>query len=136
VSRAHDDLQNLMIATDVGTLFLDKELRIKRFTPRMRELFNISPSDEGRRIGDFTNRLDYPDFEKDATQVMEQNRHVEREICTVEDRWFRTHLGPYRTVDGKTEGIVATFVDITERKRTEDKLRETEGAPARHQSQG
>ena len=126
VSRAHDDLQNLMIATDVGTLFLDKELRIKRFTPRMRELFNINPSDEGRRIGDFTNRLDYPNFEKDALNVMEENRQVEREIRTVEDHWFLTHLGPYRTVDGKTEGIVATFVDITQRKRTEEKLRETE----------
>jgi two-component system CheB/CheR fusion protein len=115
-----------MIATDVGTLFLDKELRIKRFTPRMSELFNINPSDEGRRIGDFTNRLDYPDFGKDAVQVMEQSRPVEREVLTLEGRCFLTHLSPYRTVDGKTEGVVATFVDITQRKKTEDRLRETE----------
>ena len=126
VSRSHDDVQNLMIATDVGTLFLDKELRIKRFTPRMSELFNINPSDEGRRIGDFTNRLDYPDFGKDAVQVMEQSRPVEREVLTLEGRCFLTHLSPYRTVDGKTEGVVATFVDITQRKKTEDRLRETE----------
>jgi F0F1-type ATP synthase membrane subunit b/b' len=56
VSRAHNDLENLMVATDVGTPFLDKELRIKRFTPRTRELFNINPTDEGRYIGDFTAR--------------------------------------------------------------------------------
>ncbi len=62
VSRAHNDIQNLMAATDVGILFLDPQLRINRFTPRIAELFNIVAGDEGRSITDFTHRLEYDDL--------------------------------------------------------------------------
>ncbi len=112
VSRAHNDLENLMIATDVGTLFLDRELRIKRFTPRMRELFNINSSDEGRSIGDFTNRLNYADFEQDARSVMEEKTIVKRTVQGG-DRWYLMTMHPYRTADDNVEGVVATFVDTT-----------------------
>ncbi len=111
-SRAHNDLENLMIATDVGTLFLDKELRIKRFTPRMRELFNINSSDEGRQISDFTHRLEYADFEADARKVMGSNTVIKKTVSG-DGRWYLMQLRPYRTVDGDVEGIVATFVDTT-----------------------
>ena len=67
VSSANDDLRNLMASTDVGTLFLDSHLNIKRFTPPITELFNIQAADEGRSITDFTHRLDYPDFTEDRT---------------------------------------------------------------------
>src|SRR5262249_31957416 len=70
VSRAHSDLQNLMAATEVGTLFLDTGLKIKRFTPRIAELFNVTMSDEGRPITDFTHRLSYDRLEKDARRVL------------------------------------------------------------------
>src|SRR6516165_9907381 len=66
ISRAHSDLQNLMAATDFGTLFLDTALRIKRFTPRLTDIFNITSSDEGRPITDFTHKLEYADLIKDA----------------------------------------------------------------------
>ena len=68
VSRAHSDVQNLMAATDVGILFLDPQLRINRFTPRISELFNIVAGDEGRSITDFTHRLDYDDLAGGRTQ--------------------------------------------------------------------
>ena len=118
VSRAHNDLENLMIATEVGTLFLDKELRIKRFTPRMRELFNINSSDEGRQISDFTHRLEYAEFEADARNVMERNSVVKKTVRG-DGRWYLMQLRPYRTVDGDVEGIVATFVDTTPPSETE-----------------
>ena len=70
VSRAHSDVQNLMAATDVGILFLDTQLRINRFTPRISELFNIVTGDEGRSITDFTHRLDYDDLAEDARKVL------------------------------------------------------------------
>ena len=70
VSRAHSDVQNLMAATDVGILFLDPQLRINRFTPRISELFNIVAGDEGRSITDFTHRLDYDDLAGDARKVL------------------------------------------------------------------
>src|SRR5208337_2484823 len=66
VSRAHNDIQNLMVATDVGILFLDSDLRINRFTPRIADLFNVAVGDEGRSVTDFTHSLEYDDLASDA----------------------------------------------------------------------
>jgi two-component system CheB/CheR fusion protein len=125
VSRANNDLQNLMASTDVGTLFLDSQLRIQRFTPRMSELFNIEAADEGRSITRFTHRLDYPDFTKDAQTVLKDLSVIEREIAS-DGRWFLTRFRPYRTVDDRIEGVVCTFVDITERVKTAKTLKANE----------
>ena len=70
VSRAHNDLQNLISATDVGTMFLDPMLRIQRFTPKVTDLFNIAAGDEGRPVTDFTHRLEYADLVADARRVL------------------------------------------------------------------
>ena len=70
VSRANSDLQNLMAVTDIGTLFLDARLRIRRFTNRVTDLFNITPADEGRSITDFAHKLEYDDLVKDAQTVI------------------------------------------------------------------
>ncbi|HXW72025.1 MAG TPA: chemotaxis protein CheB [Methylocella sp.] len=126
ISRAHSDLQNLMAATDFGTLFLDPSLRIKRFTDPVTELFRITPSDEGRPVGDFAHRLDYPDLGADAQAVLSRLTPIKRDIRSHDDRWYEVRLAPYRTVDDKIDGIVITFVDITERRRTEETLRSRE----------
>jgi two-component system, chemotaxis family, CheB/CheR fusion protein len=125
VSRANNDLQNLMASTDVGTLFLDNQLRIKRFTPRMTELFNILPADEGRPITHLTHRLDYPDFARDAQTILKDLGVVEREISS-DGKWYLTRLRPYRTVDDRIEGVVCTFVDVTARVKTEEALKSSE----------
>src|SRR5262249_39934728 len=126
VSRAHSDVQNLMAATDVGILFLDPQLRINRFTPRITELFNIAPGDEGRSITDFTHRLEYDDLAGDARRVVRDLSSSEREVRSKDGSWFLTRLKPYRTVEDKIDGVVVTFVDIGERRRAEDALRERE----------
>src|SRR6202012_3253961 len=82
VSRAHSDLQNLMGAPDFGTLFLDPSLRIKRFTPRLSEIFNITLNDEGRPITDFTHRLDYDGLVDDARAVLRDLAPMEHEVPT------------------------------------------------------
>ena len=125
MSRANNDLLNLMAATDVGTLFLDSQLRIKRFTPRMTELFNITAPDEGRSITDFTHRLDYPDFTEDAQAVLKDLKIMEREIGG-NGKWYLTRLRPYRTIDDRIDGVVCTFVDVTERVKTQEALRTSE----------
>ncbi len=125
VSRANNDLQNLMASTDVGTLFLDSQLRIKRFTPKISDLFNIQAADEGRSITDFTHRLDYPDFTKDAQAVLKDLSMIEREISS-DGRWFLTRFRPYRTVDDRIDGVVGTFVDITEQLKTARALKSNE----------
>jgi two-component system, chemotaxis family, CheB/CheR fusion protein len=126
VSRAHSDVQNLMAATDVGILFLDPQLRIKRFTPRISELFNIAEGDEGRLITDFTHRLDYDDLAGDARKVLRDLASTQREVHGKDGSWYLTRLKPYRTVEDKIDGVVGTFVDIGERRRAEDALRESE----------
>ncbi len=119
VSRAHNDLQNLMSATDVGTLFLDRSLRIKRFTPHVTALFNIAAGDEGRPVTDFTHRLEYGEMVEDARSVLADLIPIEQTIRTNDDCWFLMRIRPYRTLEDKIEGVVVTFVDVTERRRAD-----------------
>jgi two-component system CheB/CheR fusion protein len=126
ISRAHSDLQNLMSATDYGTLFLDTGLRIKLFTPRISELFNIKLGDEGRPVTDFTHHLDYPTLAGDARKVLNDLTPIEKEIRAGNQGWYMVRLRPYRTVDNKIDGIVATFLDTSERHRAEEAMQVSE----------
>jgi two-component system, chemotaxis family, CheB/CheR fusion protein len=122
--RAHSDLENLMAATQIATLFLDCELHIKRFTPGMEQLFNILPGDRGRPLAHLTNQLDYAALPEDAVQVLHTLQPVEREIQGQNGAWFLVRLRPYRTVDNRIDGLVITFVDITGLKQAETDLRD------------
>jgi two-component system CheB/CheR fusion protein len=126
ISRAHGDLQNLMAATDFGTLFLDAGLRIKRFTEQTTQLFSITRADEGRPITDFAHRLEYDDLVKDARAVLSDLAPIRREVKSAAGKWYDVRLRPYRTVDDKIDGVVITFVDISERRRAEEALRQSE----------
>ncbi|MEO8242917.1 MAG: chemotaxis protein CheB, partial [bacterium] len=122
ISGAHSDLQNLTAATEIGTLFLDTDLRIRMFTAPVAELFNITDGDFGRAITDFTHRLAYDKVEGDARDVLRHLTPLEREIATRDDRWFMMRLRPYRTVDNRISGIVLTFVEATSRILAEREL--------------
>jgi len=126
ISRAHSDLQNLVAATDVATLFLDSNLRIKRFTDRVTELFRVTPADEGRPITDFAHQLEYDDLVKDARAVLADLAPIRREVHSHNGRWFDVRLRPYRTVDDKIDGVIITFVEVSERHQVEQTLRENE----------
>jgi two-component system, chemotaxis family, CheB/CheR fusion protein len=123
ISRAHSDLQNLLAATDFGTLFLDTNLRIKRFTERATDLFSITPSDEGRPISDFSHQLEYDELVPDIRKVLSDLAPVRKEIRSRSNLWFNVRMRPYRTVDNRIDGVVITFVDITERRHMEETLR-------------
>ncbi|MFB6249909.1 MAG: CheR family methyltransferase [Salinibacter sp.] len=124
LEKANSDLKNLMAATDIGTLFLDRDLHIQRYTPRVERLFNIQSSDTGRPIDDFTHALDYDRLTADARSVLEELIPVEREVPTDDEEWFLVRHHPYRTAEDRIDGVVITFVDITRRKRAEQKLRD------------
>jgi two-component system CheB/CheR fusion protein len=126
ISRAHSDLQNLMAATDFGTLFLDSSLRIKRFTERVTELFSITPTDEGRPVTDFAHQLEYDDLIKDARTVLADLAPIRREVKSRNGKWYDMRLRPYRTVEDKIDGVVITFVDVSDRRHVEEALRESE----------
>lgn len=117
------DLQNLFAATDIATIFLDRELRILRFTPKTAALFNVCATDRGRPLMDFTHRLGYQGLEDDAHQVLDRLVPIEREVRDSSGRWYLMRVRPYRSVDDRIAGVVVTFVDITVRKQIEDDVR-------------
>lgn len=123
VIETNDDLKNLMSSTDIATIFLDRSLRIKRFTPRSLELFNLIPADEGRPLADFTHRLKYAEMVEDADRVLKNLDKIEREVESLNGYYYLARLVPYRTMSDRIEGVVLTFVDITERRRAEERLR-------------
>jgi len=109
-----DDLQNVLYSTDVATLFLDTELKIRFFTPATKHLFNVIPGDVGRPLTDLRALAVDDRLAKDAKVVLETGAAREHEVETTDGLWCRRML-PYRTHDGRVEGVVITFIDITER---------------------
>jgi len=111
-----------MAATAIATVFLDSELRITRYTPSAVRLFNLIPSDAGRPLSDLASRLDHPELSRDASRALSELLPSEREVAA-DSRWFLARTLPYRTTDDRIAGVVLTFIDITERKQTEEALR-------------
>jgi two-component system CheB/CheR fusion protein len=126
ISSAHSDLRNLTLATEIGTLFLDPELRIRMFTPPLAELFNITEADVGRAITHFTHQMIYEGIERDARRVLRDLVPFETVVESKAGRSYMMRVRPYRTMDDRIDGIVITFVDITARLGAERQLRESE----------
>jgi two-component system, chemotaxis family, CheB/CheR fusion protein len=124
VGRANSDLQNLMASTDIGTIFLDRALQIKRYTPRAQQLFNITAADIGRPLEHFTNKLEYGLLSEDADEVLRTLQTKEREVKSKSGDWYLARLIPYRTLEDRIDGIVLTFVEITRRIESENQLRQ------------
>ena len=130
LSQLTADLQNFLAATDIPTLFLDRELRIVRYTPHVDRLFNVRRTDLGRPLADLSHRLGENALNGDARQVLERLVPMERELQSHQGRWYLTRVLPYRTVDDRINGVVMTFIDITERKASEEALRVSNAALA------
>jgi len=126
LGQTNTDLNNLMGSTDIGTVFLDRQLRIKRFTPSAQTVFNLLPADIGRPLSDITHKLAYPELIRDAMKVLGDLVTIEREVQAQNGAWLLTRIAPYRTAEDRLAGVVATFIDISRRKRAEDEVRESE----------
>ena len=125
-SMVGNNLQNLINSTDIATLFLDRSFRINLFTPVARQLFNLIPADFGRPLSDITNRLVYPHLQADVEAVLSTLQPIEREVTTTDGRVFIMRVLPYRTAEDRINGVVMTFVEITDRKRAEEAMRRSE----------
>ena len=123
--RTNSDLQNLLDSTDIATVFLDNELRVKGYTPAMTELFHLRAIDRGRPLDEVVSRMTYGDLREDVMSVLRNHRTIEREVEIASgNATFIMRIRPYRTLDREVDGVVITFVDISGRKKIEEVLRE------------
>lgn len=126
LSQTNDDMRNLLDSTQIATLFLDTELRIRRFTAKMTEIVPLTNADVDRQIAHFASKLIEANLIEHAQTVLDSLVPVEREISSSDGAKFRMRIFPYRTVNNVIAGVVLTFVDVTELKRAEAALRESE----------
>jgi two-component system CheB/CheR fusion protein len=124
LKRTNADLQNLIESTEIGTIFLDRAMRIRRFTPAVGAIFNFVASDQGRPFQHITHRLNYPEMIDDVSKVLASLEHIEREVGTDEGTSYIVRINPYRSLDGGHDGVVLTFFDNTAQHRVEEQLHE------------
>ena len=125
LARIGNDMNNLFNSTEIITLFLDNSLQIRRFTSGAYKLFKLIPGDVGRRLTDIVTELLYPELADDARGVLQTLFFSEKQVTTIDGRWFTVRIMPYRTMENRIDGVILTFTEITQAKRLEEELRET-----------
>lgn len=120
LQRTSGDLRSLLASTDIAVIFLDSQFRIRRYTPAVRKLVDLIGSDIGRPLSDLAKKFVDPDLLDDAQAVLDNLVPVEREVRSDDGRWYARRVLPYRTMEDRIEGVVLTFVDISDRKRAHD----------------
>ncbi len=125
LAQAYDDMNNLLASTEIGTIFLDSNLHIKRFTPSMSKIINLIQSDVGRPIEHLSSNLIYDGIVEDVKKVLDKLSPISKSVKSVDGVWYLMQIMPYRTSENVIEGVVITFVDISEEKRLAEELKET-----------
>jgi two-component system, chemotaxis family, CheB/CheR fusion protein len=121
--RLNSDLQNLLESTEIAILFLDDNLSVRTFTPACTKLFHLREADRGRPLMEIANRLRYQGIENDVSETLTKLSVVERVVDGEgTGSTFLMRIRPYRTLSRVVEGVVITFVDISEQKRHEETL--------------
>ena len=125
-ARFNSDMKNLLNSTDIATLFLDKGLNIRRYTNQATRIFKLISTDIGRPFTDLTTSLDYPEMADDAVKVLKTLVLLETQVPGKDGQWFNVRIMPYQRSDNKTDGLVITFINISDLKRVEEELHEKE----------
>jgi two-component system, chemotaxis family, CheB/CheR fusion protein len=124
LSRANNDMNNLLAGTGIATVFVDHQLRILRFTPAATKIINLIQSDIGRPVGHIVSNLPgYDKLSQDTQAVLDTLVPREADVRSAGGRWYNMRIQPYRTMDNVIEGAVLTFVDVTEERMLHDALR-------------
>jgi two-component system CheB/CheR fusion protein len=126
LTATNNDLANLLAATEIATVFLDNQLRIKRFTPRATQLLNLIPTDLGRPVSHITQNFDGKELAAESENTLRSLLPAEKEVQTRDGRWHTMRILPYRTLDDRIDGVVITFADVTRLKQVEQVRRELE----------
>jgi len=116
-----NDMDNLLASTEVGTVFLDRQLKIRKFTPQIAETFSLLPHDVGRPIETFAHKMDHPELVDDLKRVLGEGEPIERELRGVRGKSFFVRILPYRA-KGAIDGVVLTIIDVSGLKAAEDAL--------------
>jgi two-component system CheB/CheR fusion protein len=125
LTRANNDMNNLLAGTGVGTVFVDHQLRILRFTPAASAVINLIPSDLGRPVAHIvSNLVSYDRLVADARSVLDTLVTIDTTVQALDGKWYAMHIQPYRTLENVIEGAVISFVDVTEIVQTRDALRQ------------
>lgn len=132
---ANNDMKNLLNSTDIATLFLDKGLKVRRFTDQLTKLFKLRQSDIGRPYTDMVTNLNYTEMARDAIEVMRTLVFKEVTVSTTDQKWFTVRIMPYRTFDDRIDGLVITFIEVTEAKKMEEELNKTIALLRKHNIQ-
>lgn len=127
LEKTNNDIINFINSTEMATIFLDKDFCIRRFTPSITTFFNLVQNDIGRPLQNFTQHFSDTELMIQAKEVMENLTPISKEIHTSQDRWYIRRILPFKTQTNKIEGIILTFIDITNRKLAENAFRESEG---------
>ncbi len=127
LSLANNDMNNLLAATGVGTVYLDHQLCIQRFTPAAAKVINLIQNDIGRPVDHISsNLMDYDHLVADAQQVLDTLIPIETQVETEEGQSYLLRILPYRTLENVIEGAVITFVEVTEMERIRASLHESQ----------
>jgi two-component system, chemotaxis family, CheB/CheR fusion protein len=121
--RLNADINNLLTATDIGAIFLDRDLNLRRFTPAAAKLFNLVPHDVGRPISHVTSRVVSDDLQNDILAIQAGQPRIEREVTTDGGGHFLVRLLPYTTAEGHPDGVCLSFVDVGELSRAQAALK-------------
>ncbi len=125
LTELHNDVENLLSATQVGNLLLDENLEVRRFSKKITDIFKILDSDIGRPITHISHYLKQVDPIEAVREVHEYNRSIEREVQTEEGRWYLMRVVPYKVGPRTFSGAVLSFVEVSAMRATEDQLRES-----------
>ncbi len=124
LSRTNNDMKNLLNSTDIATLFLDGDLRVRRFTTPTARIIKLIPGDTGRAITDIASDLEDSNLADDAREVLRTLVFKEKQVSTRDGRWFSIRIMPYRTLENVIDGVVITFTDANASKALERALRD------------
>jgi len=114
LDRANSDLKNLFESTKVATIFLDRRMIIRAFTPEVAGIYALIPSDVGRPLADIVNHLNYRNLREDVTTVLETLEQLERPIASADGaRHYLMRILPYRSPDSSVDGTLITFIEVS-----------------------
>ena len=125
LNELSNDISNLLNSAKLPVVMLDRDLRIRRFTPTAEKMLKVAPTDIGRPISDLKLKVGVPDLEQMISNVLESFQPAEREVANDQAHWYSLQIHPYRTLDNKIDGVVLALMDIDVIKKSQAQLKKS-----------